>query len=54
MRGPLNAQPNRVAFQMPSFQLCRCTGKKRQNWCGLADYTSEVIEGDHLQRFVCG
>jgi len=31
------------SFHMPSFQLCRSTGQKRQNWYDLADYTSETI-----------
>jgi len=30
-------------LQMLSFQLCRSTGQKRQNWYDLAAYTSETI-----------
>jgi len=35
-----------VVVHMPSFQLCRCTSKKRQNWYDLAAYTSEMIGSD--------
>ena len=40
-RGHLNTECNCVAFHMPSFQFCRSTGQKRQNWYDLAAYTSE-------------
>jgi len=30
-------------LQMLSFQLCRSTGRKRENWYDLAAYTSETI-----------
>jgi len=30
---------------MPSFQLCRSTGQKCQNWYDLAAYISEIIGG---------
>jgi len=39
---------------MPSFQRCKSTGQKRQNWHDLAAYTSETIGSDHVHRFVCG
>jgi len=32
-----------VAFHIPSFQLCKNTVQKRQNWYDLAAYTSETI-----------
>jgi len=44
----------RIAFHVPSFQLSRITGQKRQNWYDLAAYTPETIGGDHVRRFVCG
>ena len=33
---------------MTSFQLCRTTGQKRQNWYHLAAYTSAIIGGNHV------
>jgi len=51
--GPLNAERNCVAFHKPSFQICRCTGQKRQNWYDLAAYASETIDGEHVRQFVC-
>jgi len=54
----LTARPsnpsNCVAFQMPTLQLCRSTGQKRQNWYDLTAYTSETIGDRHLRWFVCG
>jgi len=39
---------------MPSIQLCRSTGLKRQNRHDFAAYTSKTIGDDHVRRFVCG
>jgi len=32
---------------MPSLQLCRSTGQKRQNWYDLVAYTTETTGSDH-------
>ena len=50
-RPPKRLAQLRIAFHIPSFQLCKRTGQKHQS---LAAYTSETIEVNHVRRFVCG
>jgi len=53
-RPPKRLAQLRGVSHASSFQLCRSTGQKRQNWYDLAAYTSETVGGDHEQRLVFG